>query len=294
MAITVLGSLYSELLNGSSNSISNFVEGVKAISAFYILWRACDSNSGIDNYYRTFFKGKDDELDPNHWIAERGEIDIQELKNFFKSVLFRDKNISSKEDWILKASSYLKYENASAICKISLIISAHNTIVDSLLPGLMKPGKSNTSPYFNLSKWNSDDLRDIEHIAPKQNQGNWDERLYDLHSQLYDSLGNLTLLPSEINISASNRGWKEKYLYYQHLGTKDPDKAQELSTKAENEGILLNSSTINMLKNANYNEHILPIIEVRENGNWNSELVARRTERILSIVWDTAIKWLEI
>jgi hypothetical protein len=293
MAVTMLGCLYSDVINGSLNSISNFVEGVKAISAFYILWRSCDSNSGIDNYYRNFFKGKDEEIQPHHWLANRAQIDIQELKSYLKDSLFTVKKINNKQDWIAKASSYLKYDSSVTVCRISLLLSAHDTIVDDALPGLMKVGKQNSSPYFKLDKWNSDDLKDIEHIAPQNNDGSWDNELYDLNSKLYDSIGNLTLLPTDINISASNKGWKEKYLYYQHLGAKDPQKAQELSTKAINEGISLNTSTIELLQKSTYNEHILPILAIGENGKWNADIVTKRGERILELVWDKVIKWLE-
>jgi hypothetical protein len=209
MAVTMLGCLYSDVINGKLNSISSFVEGVKAISAFYILWRASDSNSGIDNYYRNYFKGKDDDVKPHNWLKERGVIDISELKNYLKDSLFIDKKIKDKRDWITKASSYLKYENSSSVCRIALLIASNNTIIDDTNPGLMKVGRNNSSPYLNISRWNSDDLRDIEHIAPKQNDGSWDSTLYDLNSKLYDSIGNLTLLPSEINISASNKDGKK-------------------------------------------------------------------------------------
>ncbi len=177
--------------------------------------------------------------------------------------------------------------------KSLLLISAHDTIVDDSTPGIMKAGKNNASPYFNLSKWNSDDLRDIEHIAPQTNDGSWNTDLYDLNSKLYDSIGNLTLLPSEINISASNKGWKEKYLYYQHLGAKDPQKAQELSTKATQEGIVLNTSTIELMQNSSYHEHILPLLAIGENGKWDAELVSKRGEKILELVWENVIKWLD-
>ncbi|PDS23124.1 DUF262 domain-containing HNH endonuclease family protein [Flavobacterium branchiophilum] len=287
MAITILNSLYSEVLNGSVNSISNFVEGVKAVSAFYILWRACDSNAGIDNIYRNFFKGKEPDQKARHWLETKAKINIPELKKYLKDSL-----IKSKEDWLEKSKSYLKYDNSSTVCRIALIISSHDTVVDDLVPGLMKKGKPNCSPYLNLDKWNSDDLKDIEHVAPQNNDGSWDSELYDLNSKLFDSIGNLTLLPTNINISASNKGWNEKFLYYQHLGTKDAQKAQELSTRAVNSGIKLNKSTLDILTGSSYNEHILPLLALGENGNWNLELVKQRRDRILDLLWEQVIKWL--
>jgi hypothetical protein len=293
MAITMLGCFYNDVLNGRTNSISNFVEGIKAISAFYILWRSCDSNSGIDNYYRNYFKGKENEVNPHNWLENKGSIDLPDLKCYLKESLFSDKGIIEKNDWLAKAKSYLKYDNSSSICRIVIMIAAHDTICDKENIGLMKIGKNNSSPFFNLSNWNSVDFRDIEHIAPKESDGSWDSELYDLNSKLFDSIGNLTLLPSEINISASNKGWKSKFLYYQHLGNKDLQKIQELAALAFKEGIELSKSTIDLLQNANYNDHIVPILSVGENGKWDAELVSKRAERMLNLTWDKVIKWLE-
>lgn len=292
MSITILGTLFSNVLTGNANSISNFVESVKAISAFYILWRASDSNSKLDTCYRNFFKGKENEIDPNNWLNIKGDIDIQSLKNYFKKSVFVSRDINSKEDWVVKSLNYLKYDN-SPIVRIALFLTAHDTVVDKNSPGLMKPGKKACSEYLTIARWNSIDLKDIEHIAPQKNSGTWDPNLYDIKSNLYNTIGNLTLLPSPINISAGNKGWKEKYIYYKHLSIKDQQIAQELSSKAQNEGIILNPETILILQNASYNEHILPILEIDEKSNWDQKIVELRSRRMLELVYDRIAKWLE-
>jgi hypothetical protein len=291
MAITILGCLYSDVVNGKNNSISNFIEGVKAVSAFYILWRACDSNAKLDTYYRSYFKGNDS-FSGKNWLATRGDLNIQDLKEYLKDSIFREKNITVKEDWVTKSMSYLKYENSAMICRIALLIAAHDTVVDDFNPGLMKKGKKKCSEYLTIEKWNSEDLKHIEHIAPKQNDGGWDSKLYDENSKLFDSIGNLTLLPSTLNISASNKGWQEKSIYYQHLGTKDAQKAQELSAKAQKDGIILKDSTLKLLTDSSYNEHILPLLSITQNQDYNSLFVEKRAKRILELTYDTIIDWL--
>lgn len=292
MAITLLGYFYNDILEGKADSISNFVNAVKTISAFYILWRSAESNAGLDNVYRNFFKGKEGEVDVHSWLETKGKsVDIQELKTYFRNVLI-DRKLEDKETWIRQAASYLRYDTGGNICRIALLIASHDTISDDSNPGLMKIGTRNVAPYLKLEKWLSDDLKEIEHIAPKEPSGNWDEKLYDLNTRLYDSLGNLTLLPKAINISASNREWIEKSLYYRHLAEKDPDKVSELSINASNKGIDLNPSTIEMLQKANFNHHILPIIQISDTQNWDSQIVEKRTIRILELVWDKVIDWL--
>jgi hypothetical protein len=294
MAITILGSLYSEVINGSPNSISNFVEGVKAIASFYILWRACDSNAGLDNYYRNFFKGKEKGVDSCDWLHTKCIFDIAYLKKYFLDSLVKDKDLTDTDIWLMKANSYLRYDSSASICRIGLFITAHDTIVDEQEKGLMKIGKVNCSPYLKLDKWNSIHLKDIEHIAP-QTEGDisWDKNLYEINTRPYDSIGNLTLLPTNINISAGNKGWKEKFIYYSHLGNKDPLKTQELSAKAKLEGIELNTSTVNLLKDSSYIEHIMSILQVETNGIWDVNLVNRRSERMLVLIWDKIYPWLK-
>ena len=226
-------------------------------------------------------------------MKSKGEIHIPDLKKYLKSSLFKDKEINTKQDWLVKAKSYLKYDNSSSVCRIALFIASHDTIADQDNPGLMKLGKNNSSPFLNLRSWVSDDFKDIEHRAPQEPDGSWDERLYDLNTKLYGSVGNLTLLPSALNISVSNKSWKAKLLYYQHIGNKEPQKNQELEAKAEREGINLNSSTIELLQKCNYQNHITPILEVGENSQWDAELVSKRADRILEIMWDKVITWLE-
>jgi hypothetical protein len=291
MSITILGTLFANVKSGKQNSIASFVEGVKAISAFYILWRASDSNSKLDTCYRTYFKGKDNEIDPHHWLNLNGDINISDLKKYLKNTVFTNRNINTKEEWVIKSMNYLRYEN-NPIIRIGLFLTCNDTVIDKTNPGLMKPGKPGCSEYLTVSKWNSTDLRDIEHIAPQKNNGTWDPELYDINSEPFNTIGNLTLLPSPINISAANIGWKEKYIYYKHLSIKDQQIAQELSAKAVNEGIILNPETIQILQNANYNEHILPILEVEENASWNKSIVDERSKRMLEIIYDKVISWL--
>lgn len=288
MAITILGSFYSEVIEGKENSVLNFVNAVKAIAAFYILWRSSRSNSGLDDVYRTFFKGSPkSDLEPHTWI-ENKKFDVEQVKRYLLTSL----NISDKKSWIEKSSVQCSYENARTICKFALLNAAHETIADMSLPGLLKKATAGSSNYLRIERWNSRDLETIEHIAPVKSQGTWSETLYG-NDALYNSVGNLTLLPSGINTSASNKGWKEKLLYYRHLSEKDPDKLTELTNKAIAEGIHLGTSTLEILKNSNFSDHIQHILTVEEDKEWNSEIVQARSNKIMDLLWERVYTWLK-
>ena len=220
MAITVLGNFYDSIQRGRENSIEHLIQAIKAISAYYFLWRAASSNAGLDVTYRELFKN-----DNKSWRFENG-ISLDELKNHLKAKL-RDKQLLQKEDWISKAKDEFKYESApNEVIRLGLLIAAHDTIVDERKHGLIKIGRPGTSNYLCLSQWSSDDLLTIEHIAPQKNGNNWDESIYE--NKLYQSIGNLTLLRQSLNSSAGNKPWVEKILYYKTVGEKDPCKIQNL------------------------------------------------------------------
>lgn len=290
MAITVLGSMFSNVTEGVENSVSNFISTTKLIAAFYTIWRSAKSNAGLDDAYRSFFKGiaKENIIEHN-WIKDRS-FDLNILKNHFQSILEKEE-INTKEKWIEKSVPYLKYGNALPVCKFVLFISSHDTIPDENTYGVMKEGTNNCNPFLKLEKWTSSDFKSLEHIAPVKKTESWSQSLYE-DNQLYDSIGNLTLLPLSINISASNKGWKEKYIYYRHLGLKDPDKIKELQNKAISENILLSEDTLNLLKSASYSHHIEHITKIGENGSWDAEIVKKRTRRILGLLWDKVAPWI--
>lgn len=284
MAITVLASFYDKILDGKEDSISDFVEACKALGRFYTLWRSAKNNAGLDNVYREFFKGnKDNTITASNWLIME-HLEIDHLKSYLQTILVRE-GIENKENWLPKALRNLKYNQAKSVCKLALFIAAHETIVDDEHDGLMKIAKQGTYSYLNLNSWNSDDLKTIEHVAPVNQKNTWDENLYQEEDEVYQSIGNLTLLPTRVNSSAGNKGWKEKFLYYKHLCEPDLQKQQELATKAANEGIELNSKSIELLQSAKYGEHIAPIVQLGENGNWDAIFVQKRAERVCEILW---------
>ena len=119
----------------------------------------------------------------------------------------------------------------------------------------------------------------------------WDKNIYT--DEYQNTIGNLTLLPEEINESASNKGWAEKYYYYKHLAETDVDKVTQLAEAAKNDGITLKDSVIGNLRNATHNEHIVPIVNIGKDGKWDAGLIQQRSERICEILWERVKAWLE-
>jgi hypothetical protein len=280
MANAVLGRFYSLCLRNIDNADQSFVSACQAVAAFYTLWRSAFDNTGLDDVYRKLLQKE------ITWNKNDSEIVPNALKNYFRQIL-KNKKIGTKEEWISKAINRLTYNEAKVVCKFALMISAEDTILDEEDVGLMKIGSENSySFYLNPHQWFSRDLETIEHIAPQQppTDHNWDEELYKDES--YEKIGNLTLLPININSSASNKTWIEKWIYYKHLAEKDPNKIEELRKEAETKGIKLKDETIDLLGKSSYSHHILPIIQLGSEKNWDKKIVDKRTKRICEILWE--------
>lgn len=280
MAITMLGRMYDCVIENKPNAVTSFINMVKVVAAYYFLWRAAYSNSGLDSTYRDFFK-------------QKKEISLDSVKEYLRTVL-ENKGIGKKSDWITKAKSYLKYDTTGKeIIRLALLLAAHDTTNNPANRGTIMLGREGSQNYLNIDKWTSMDLKTIEHIAPQSNNdGMWDIELYDTHTELYQTLGNLTLLPQNLNASAGKKGWKEKLLYYQCVAEENPDKLQDVENIAQSIGVTLNPDSIALLKESRFNKHLTSISSLTIEDGWNKDLVERRTDAILNVIWDRVSKWL--
>lgn len=277
MAITVLGSMYSNVINDEEHSREDFVEAVKLIGLYYFLWRSAYSNSGLDTTYREFFKG----------LKNNGlRCSVNEIREHIKAVLVR-KEISTFEQWKSKAQNQLKYDvTGNDVIRMALLLAAHDTMPDNSTPGLIKDARAGSCVYLTMDKWLSPDLKTIEHVAPQTNKnGLWDENLYNPQTSPYNQLGNLTLLPQDLNSSAGNKGWKEKLLYYQCVAERDSEKLNEIEKLAQTSGVEFNERTLNLLKECTYSSHLQSISQMSVDDIWNLTLVQKRTDKLLEIIW---------
>jgi len=279
MSLTVLGYLYHQIIIGKENAINDFKKGIEILSSFYTLYRTIKSNAGLDNIYRKYFDSEN-----RGWISCR-EFDIQDFHDYLKEII-RGMGIRDYNTWYIKAVTQTNYHNSKPICKLAIFVSAEDTIPDSDNIGLFKKAKNGTTHFLTIDGWISDKLATIEHIAPQNNDdGSWSSALYK-ESDLVNSLGNLTLLPINLNSSAGNKTWNNKYFYYKYISTTDTSRHIEIKNKAKLNGVILNEDTLRMLENSDYHSHLLSISELGIYGDWSEKLVRDRTKLMLSFLWE--------
>ena len=292
MASAILVRFYSKVVRDPSSASANtFLKSCKKIAAFFTIWRSALPNTGLDDAYREMLKEK--------FSWEKGNVflNVNELTDSLVQIL-QEKGLSDYDTWLSRAKESLRYDDRRTVCRFALLVTSHETISDPLSAGLMKIGKKQSTPnMLTLESWRSDGLKTIEHVAPQNPTAKsavwvWDRGLYS-ETDDFHKVGNLVLLPTGINTSASNKGWKEKFLYYSHLAEKDMDEKARLAELAKDNEVKLAASTVGLLEKAAYSHYIEPIIELGITANWNKDFVDQRTVRICEILWERMREWLE-
>jgi hypothetical protein len=293
LSAPILARFYSQALDGIA-SYDEFVEAAKACAAFFTLWRSARSTSGLDEIYRKFFRGSTSQVKvpPRNWKAHPKPISAVDLKNYFSSVLLRE-GIRNEAEWISESSRFLLYTELKSICRFVLFVAAHDRVEDKKCPGLTSVGTKGACPTLTLTRWMAKDHKSLEHVAPQNPPtGNkWDAKIYS--EGKVQEIGNLILLPLDVNKHADNKEWVVKYLHYCHLGLKDKAELDALSARAKAKGINLSKKAIDILSQSTYNCVVEPILKIGEDGVWDATLIDNRTQQMKAITWSTLNSWLK-
>jgi hypothetical protein len=299
----LLARYYDDILNNKPNAGQSFCDAVKAVTAFFVLWRSVYGTNGLPETYRKFMvehASYTTRLDNN----ELHNSDISTLKDVLRAKLESglqggiSRNMLDREYWSNKAKTQISYKKMKEICRFILILTSHDTILDSTSPGLLIESASGYQRYATQEHWLAKELKSVEHIAPqtpglnKDVVTNWDAKLYE-ESSLFDTIGNLVLMPLPLNISASNSVWSTKWIYYNYLALGAPDLRDDFENTVQSSfSITLDRNILKSLKSAKYAGHMNHIVAVGREGTWSADLVERRTDRVLSILHKRLLEWL--
>lgn len=293
LSAPILMRLYSQVADGDTTP-EEFIEGAKACAAFFTLWRAANSTSGLDEVYRRYFHGSEQpvRVAKHNWKEHADPINVKSLKQYFVDVLTQ-KGIATLKEWNKAADRFLLYTELRELCRFVLFIAAHDRIADGSKPGLTAPGNRGTCDVLKLKRWKEKSFKSIEHVAPQNPDSGhtWDQNIYG--EQLVHTVGNLILLPIDLNKFVDNKNWDVKLLHYAHVGERDTGKLEQLSDDAKRRGIVLSKRATNALSKASYNCAIEPVLEVGPNGVWDANLIWERTQQIKELAWATLFSWLK-
>ena len=293
LSAPILARFYYQVKNEDS-SADEFIESAKACAAFFTLWRSASSTSGLDEVYRNFFKGGKMKIPKigNHWKGRQLELTATELKCYFRCIL-AEKGFADKNSWMNASEPFLLYSELKKICRFVLFLAAHNRIPHKYQRGLTTKGTRGSCAMLTLEQWLSRDYKSIEHIAPRNQPDNstWDSSIYQ--NSVVDQVGNLMLLPLDLNQRIGNKNWSVKFLYYCHVGVREQAKLDHLHKAASKKGISLNGRATKLLKSMRYACAAEPISTLGDaDGVWDVDLITNRTKQSKEITWEILYSWL--
>lgn len=136
------------------------------------------------------------------------------------------------------------------------------------------------------------DQRSLEHVAPQMppTGHSWDSKIYT--DGKVHQIGNLLLLPVDINKFVDNKEWAVKYLHYAHIGGRTQAEIDAFNAAAKKKGIVLSKKAISVLEKTNHSCAVEPLLTLGEDGSWDSALIDRRTRQIKEVAWRTLDSWL--
>ncbi|PNY82878.1 hypothetical protein CVO96_05145 [Deinococcus koreensis] len=287
LANSLIGAYYSSELKNNLDKQKEFYRIVRHTAAYFTLWRASSGTSGLDKSYRNLME---------KLVSKKsgGKIRISASSDVIRkelSEILSAKRIRTKSDWIQYARTNLLYGSAPhAVVKFALLAYSNERIADPGRLGLTTKAAADYSKTLTYEAWISKNAKSIEHIAPQDNASGWDKAIYE--NKKYDLIGNLTLFPVEVNSSASNKGWREKWYYYRILGESNQSARENLKAQADSDGISLKGKTVSELTNSSYMDIIAPLSSLPKDFTWNADFIDLRTEEICETVWHVMDKWL--
>lgn len=290
----ILARFYSQYMMENNANPEEFIKAVKACAAFFSLWRSAHSTAGLDEYYRRFFKGANAPVVVNnHGWKFHSEIQSSDLKKYFASVLEYN-GIARMDSWVAKSEPFLLYTKLKTVCRFMLFLGGHNRCANANEPGLTKETGENVCELLELNVWKNRDYRSLEHVAPQKpsNFDDWDHAIYA--ENRVNSLGNLLLLPQDINKDVGNGSWKHKYFHYLYVGRPEQEEIARIREDAKKNDVGINSKVAKRLSECNFNCTVAPIVQLGIDGPWDASMIDSRTRQLKEIVWNRLASWLDI
>ena len=283
--------------NEKSKRIEDFILAIKATVAFSVLWRGYFGNTNnIDSNYRKIMnegvKYNNSRIPPLARRPDSQEVVHKDilLNNYKKSLQLSLKKygkIYTKEDWVKKASKINIYKYPK-VTKFLLMCASHDAIPSKSEKGLIEKGRQGVSPQFNLNQWFKYTDLTIEHIAPEKGD-KWNEEIYE-DSETIHCLGNLIIVPSNVNDILGNKEWEHKKGIFKLLASKTEIEFNETKNKFDKIGLNLSIRADDILDNTVYNNFCESVANYDK--EWSLDIIKNRSERYAELAWDILYPWL--
>jgi hypothetical protein len=290
IVVPLLSRYYTQWVHSQTqDNRDQFLEVLRAVAVFWTLWRTSRSTTkGIDDVHRKLMSVGLTGLVALPALARRPTSTLSgtlpsstEIKAAFRSILASRAHISQKQDWVNLATVQSLYQTSKNLAKFALLAAHEDFIDDSSDPGLLTAGVAGVFPCLNLETWVAH--YSVEHIAPQSpaaGDTSYEKAIYD--QGLVDRLGNLTIMPSDLNELVANKSWVFKRGLYEILSEPSPSqRLSQLQTSVPG----LATITQQTVLSAQY----LPFCQSAAKNpspHLTASFITKRGERIANLAWD--------
>ena len=259
----------------------------RAALAFWTIWRSSRTTTGgIDGIHRGLIKSgwPATSLPPlaRSTTAVSAMPEPGEIKAAFRSLLESKLAVADEDSWSLRVNSQQLYETARVLAKYILLCAHDDAVHDSSTPGHAVRGATGSWPILSLEVWRAH--YSVEHIAP-QNRRSTD---LSYASDLYDEgdinrLGNLTLLPADLNGLLGRRPWPFKREVFQMVSMTDKD--QRIAALKEGDLYGLGAKSKALLESADFMP-FCKFVATHQADVIDREYISERGKRLAALAWE--------
>ncbi len=271
---------------------NDFIEALKATIAFSTIWRGAKGNTAnIDGHYRTVMRDGVNQIAP---LSKRPphKTGITSVVNYKKSLnaILQNAKLHNREEWVKHASRVPIYHRNAVIARFLLFLASHDAAIDETCPGLISKGRKGLCNMLSLERWRNSDYFSVEHIAPQTKTSDWKDDIYERADTIH-CLGNLTLLPREINTIVGNKSWEQKRNLYRVLSAETPKSLEKAMGILNESDLVLGDRAQEILQQSPYLRLCASI--ALKDDDWTLDFIEKRSVRIAELAWDNIAHWLD-
>lgn len=280
----------------NDGSPEDFRACLRAVCAFWVLWRASRAQTaGIDTHYRRIIQrgisSNGVQSGPLARMLRTGDLPkVSEFQSALRDLLANRGRVGSAEAWVDRMNAQPIYQTSKILARFILLV-AHRDTRPGTAPGErglpVASGVIGTLETMRSDVWRA--LLSVEHVAPQSPQANdlsYEPAIFT--KGMVDRIGNLTILPEQLNSFIGNRSWTFKKSVFRAISIDNLD-----DRRSELHRLLPNASQPQISQILN--QPFLPIVQSlgdAEGDVLTASFVEKRGRRVGVLAYETLSEWL--
>lgn len=276
----------AEQLN-TDEAREDFRSVVRAATAFWTIWRSSRATtSGIDSLHRGLIgSGLAATSLPPLARSSTTVNDLPtaaEVKAALRHLLDTKLTITDGDSWSSLVNSQQLYETARVLARYILLCAHDDAVPDTSTTGQPARGAVGSWPTLSLEVWRANYT--VEHIAPQQRRSSDTSYAPELYDEAdINRLGNLTLLPGDLNGLLGNRPWPFKREVFGYVSLTDQHQRIEALQQSDLYGLGAKSKAL--LESSKFIP-FCKFVAMHEDETFDRAYVRERGNRLAELAWE--------